>query len=53
MSKASKLESILGLSKPPIAISFFESPPDGVPRWEGESVAAGELADYPIPQRSA
>lgn len=41
MSKASKFESILGLSKPPIAISFFESPPDGVPRWEGESVAAG------------
>ena len=41
MSKASKPEEILGLNKPPIAIGFFESPPAGVPRWEGELVAAG------------
>jgi uncharacterized protein (DUF169 family) len=41
MGKASMAEEILGLSKPPIAIGFFESPPAGVPRWEGESVAAG------------
>ena len=41
MSEASKPEEILGLNKPPIAIGFFESPPAGVPRWEGELVAAG------------
>ena len=41
MSKASGLEEILGLSKPPIAIGFFASPPAGIPRWEGEPVAAG------------
>ncbi len=41
MSKVSSTEEILGLSKPPIAIGFFESPPAGVPRWEGGSVAAG------------
>ena len=41
MSKASRSAEILGLSKPPIAIGFFESPPAGVPRWEGGSVAAG------------
>ena len=41
MSKASRSVEILGLSKPPIAIGFFESPPAGVPRWEGGSVAAG------------
>ena len=32
---------LLGLGKPPIAIGFFESPPPGVPRWEGGPVAAG------------
>lgn len=41
MSKASSAEEILGLGKPPIAIGFFESPPAGVPRWEGGAVAAG------------
>ena len=41
MSKASRSVEILGLSKPPIAIGFFESPPAGIPRWEGGSVAAG------------
>jgi uncharacterized protein (DUF169 family) len=41
MSKASRSAEILGLSKPPIAIGFFESPPAGIPRWEGGSVAAG------------
>ena len=41
MRKASRSAEILGLSKPPIAIGFFESPPAGVPRWEGGSVAAG------------
>jgi uncharacterized protein (DUF169 family) len=29
------------VSKPPIAIGFFESPPPGVPRWQGGPVAAG------------
>src|SRR5687767_14004991 len=32
---------LLGLGKAPIAIGFFESPPPGVPRWEGGAVAAG------------
>ena len=41
MEKTSRSAGILGLSKPPIAIGFFESPPAGVPRWEGGSVAAG------------
>jgi len=41
MSKASSAEEILGLSKTPIAIGFFESPPAGVPRWAGGAVAAG------------
>ena len=41
MGKASRSAEILGLSKPPIAIGFFASPPTGVPRWEGGSVAAG------------
>ncbi len=38
MRKVSSTEEILGLSKPLIAIGFFESPPAGVPRWEGELV---------------
>lgn len=41
MSKASRSVGLLGLSKPPIAIGFFESPPTGVPRWDGGPVAAG------------
>ena len=41
MSKASRPAELLGLGKPPIAIGFFESPPPGVPRWEGGAVAAG------------
>ena len=41
MSKALRSEEILALRKPPIAIGFFESPPAGVPRWKGRSVAAG------------
>jgi len=32
---------LLGLGKAAIAIGFFESPPPGVPRWEGGPVAAG------------
>jgi uncharacterized protein (DUF169 family) len=35
------LQTVLGLERPPIAIGFFDSPPSGVPAWEGESVAAG------------
>ena len=34
MSKVSSTVEILGLSKPPIAIGFFESPPAGVPLWD-------------------
>src|SRR3970040_519124 len=41
VSKASRAAELLGLGKPPIAIGFFESPPPGVPRWEGGPVAAG------------
>ena len=41
MSKASRSAELLGLGKPPIAIGFFESPPAGLRRWEGGSVAAG------------
>ena len=41
MSKGLRSWELLGLGKPPIAIGFFESPPAGVPRWEGGPVAAG------------
>lgn len=41
MSKAPRSVGLLGLGKPPIAIGFFESPPAGVPRWDGGPVAAG------------
>ncbi len=41
MSNVLSTEEILGLSKSPIAIGFFDSPPAGVPRWEGGTVAAG------------
>jgi uncharacterized protein (DUF169 family) len=41
VSKASRPAELLGLSKPPIAIGFFESTPPGVPHWEGGAVAAG------------
>lgn len=41
MSKPSRPAELLGLGRPPIAIGFFDSPPPGVPRWEGGPVAAG------------
>ena len=41
MSGSSTSDRVLGLSKPPIAIGFFEVPPDGLLRWQGGSVAAG------------
>jgi len=41
VSKAPSSTELLGLGKPPIAIGFFESPPAGLRRWEGGSVAAG------------
>jgi len=44
MRKVSSTAEIIGVSKPPIAIGFFESPPAGVPRWGGGSVAAGWCA---------
>ena len=41
MSKVSSAEEILGLSKPPIAMGFFESLPAGVP--VGRRVGCGRL----------
>lgn len=41
MTKALALERSLGVNKPPIAIGFLDSPPAGIPRWEGGAVAAG------------
>lgn len=41
MSKAVGFAALLQLTKPPIVIGFFTSPPDGVPHWEGGPVPAG------------
>ena len=41
MSSSSTSYAVLGLGKPPIAIGFFQSPPPGIPRWQGGAVAAG------------
>src|SRR5437899_10009035 len=41
MNQAITYQEILGHTKPPIGIGFFDSPPPGVQRWEGGPVAAG------------
>jgi uncharacterized protein (DUF169 family) len=41
MSTPIDLQTELGLPRPPIAIAFLDSPPDGVPAWSGGPVAAG------------
>lgn len=35
------LRVLLGLSKPPIAIGFFDAPPNGVPAWTDGPLASG------------
>jgi uncharacterized protein (DUF169 family) len=35
------LQQILGLSKPPVAVGFFDEPPDGIARWNDGPVPAG------------
>lgn len=35
------VQSLLGLSKPPIAIGFLDSPPEGVAAWSGGPAPAG------------
>ena len=41
MKSSQRLKEILGTDTTPIAIGFFDSPPPGMPRWEGGSVPAG------------
>ena len=35
------VQTLLGLRVPPIAVGFLDSPPDGVPAWDGPDVPAG------------
>jgi uncharacterized protein (DUF169 family) len=35
------LQARLDLQKPPVAVAFLDSPPSGVPAWNGPPVAAG------------
>ena len=35
------VQALLGLSKPPVAIGFLDSPPEGVAAWNGGAVPAG------------
>lgn len=35
------LQSLLGLTHPPVAIAFLDSPPSGVEQWTGAEVPAG------------
>jgi uncharacterized protein (DUF169 family) len=35
------VQALLGLQKPPIAIGFLDSPPEGVPYWSGSPAPAG------------
>jgi uncharacterized protein (DUF169 family) len=39
--RAENAEDILGLQRAAVAVGFFDSPPDGLPRWQGGAVAAG------------
>ncbi len=41
MSSATKTQSMLGLSKPPIAIAFLDEPPAGLKQWDGGDMPAG------------
>jgi uncharacterized protein (DUF169 family) len=38
---AENAEDILGLQRAAVAIGFFNSPPDGLAKWQGGAVAAG------------
>ncbi len=40
-SLETNVQSLLNLTRPPVAIGFFGSPPPGVPPWDGGPVAAG------------
>ena len=41
MKHMSTVESLLGLTAPPVAIGFFDAPPLGVNKWTGGTVPAG------------
>ncbi|MEK7703217.1 MAG: DUF169 domain-containing protein [Nitrospirota bacterium] len=41
MQQSSEVVNALGLTKPPIAIGFLESQPEGLPLWNGGAVPAG------------
>ncbi len=41
MTTAQSVQETLGLRTPPIAIGFLDAEPDGVARWDGDSVPAG------------
>lgn len=36
-----RIQDLLGLRQPPIAVGFFDAPPAGVPQWQGGPVPAG------------
>jgi uncharacterized protein (DUF169 family) len=36
-----KVQELLGLRRPPIAVGYFDAPPAGLPRWRGAPVPAG------------
>lgn len=41
MSSAARVRQILGLRTPPIAVGYLDSPPAGLPRWDGGPVPSG------------
>ena len=41
MRKGDRVQELLGLRLPPIAVGFLEAPPEGVPPWRGGEVPAG------------
>lgn len=36
-----RVQELLGLSKPPVAVGFLDAAPEGVPAWSGGAVPAG------------
>lgn len=41
MASAARVQQILGLRTPPIAVGYLAEPPSGLPRWEGGPVPSG------------
>ncbi|HEY8492223.1 MAG TPA: DUF169 domain-containing protein [Dehalococcoidia bacterium] len=41
MSSAARVQQILGLRTPPIAVGYLDAPPAGLPRWDGGPVPSG------------